>query len=179
MASSSLSERIRRLIRLARTSRPSVETKQQAQQQVEYLGKAAESIVVFPYGLHAAAPADTLAVLLAQLGNPEALLHMPALVPLAGRPAIPPSPGDVVLYSPVSKAEVRVTAAGAVVVTVGSTIFNLSAAGVVITGDVTITGNVATVGTITNNGTDIGSGHAHVGSPTAPTGAISNTGAPI
>lgn len=52
--------------------------------------------------------------------------------------------------------------------TVGGTVLNISAAGVAITG-----------GTVTHNGTDIGDTHTHIGSPTAPLGPRSNTGAPV
>ena len=179
MGSFSLSERVKRIVRLARTALLPVATTQQIEQQVEYLGKAAKSIVFHPYGLTSAAPPDTLSLLFAQMGNPEALVHMPGFVPLLNRPLVPPLPGDVVLYSPVSKAEVRVTALGLVTVTAGATIFSIGPTGVTVVGDLTVTGDVATVGTLTNNGVDVGGTHAHVGSPSAPTGAISNTGAPI
>lgn len=43
---------------------------------------------------------------------------------------------------------------------------------------VDITATIATVGVITNDGKDIGDTHTHIGSPTAPLGAISPTGVP-
>lgn len=50
---------------------------------------------------------------------------------------------------------------------------------VTVTGDLTVTGNAVFIGTMANNGTNIGSTHAHAGSPSAPNGPVSNTGQPI
>ena len=64
---------------------------------------------------------------------------------------------------------------------------NASASAVVTASTVAITASssltltaptISLVGALTNNGTNMGSTHTHSGSPTAPTGAISNTGAP-
>lgn len=45
---------------------------------------------------------------------------------------------------------------------------------------VTISGNVAITGaSVTHNGTEIGGTHTHTGSPSAPDGPVSNTGAPV
>ncbi|MDP3351805.1 MAG: Gp138 family membrane-puncturing spike protein [Hydrogenophaga sp.] len=40
-------------------------------------------------------------------------------------------------------------------------------------------GNVEHTGTFVSNGKNIGSTHTHAGSPTAPTGPVSNTGTPV
>lgn len=45
-------------------------------------------------------------------------------------------------------------------------------------GAAALNGNTAVTGDLTNNGKNIGSTHTHAGSPTAPTGPISNTGQP-
>lgn len=53
---------------------------------------------------------------------------------------------------------------------IGSVSITLSAGGVAI---------VSPPGTLTHNGINVGDTHAHIGSPTAPLGPVSNTGMPI
>lgn len=53
---------------------------------------------------------------------------------------------------------------------VGSVSITVSASGIAL---------VSPPGTLTHNGKNIGDTHAHVGSPTAPLGPVSNTGVPI
>lgn len=48
-----------------------------------------------------------------------------------------------------------------------------------IDGDLEVIGTTTLGSTVTSNSKDISDTHSHVGSPTAPTGVISNTGAPI
>ena len=62
---------LRNLIRLARVTKAGSDDKQYATQQVEYLGKVAESQMVFPYGIHGNVPPDSLALMFAVHGNPE------------------------------------------------------------------------------------------------------------
>ncbi len=54
-----------------------------------------------------------------------------------------------------------------------------SSTGVKVIGDFEVTGATTLSGTVTSNGKDISDTHTHVGSPTAPSGPVSNTGAPI
>ena len=61
----------RNLIRWARVTKAGSDDKQYATQQVEYLGKVAESQMVFPYGIHANLPPHSLALMFAVQGNPE------------------------------------------------------------------------------------------------------------
>lgn len=46
-------------------------------------------------------------------------------------------------------------------------------------GDLEVIGSTALSGTVTSNGKDISDTHTHTGSPTAPSGPVSNTGAPV
>ena len=48
-----------------------------------------------------------------------------------------------------------------------------------ITGNLTVQGATALTSTVTSGGTDISNSHLHGGSPSAPTGGVSNTGAPL
>lgn len=62
---------------------------------------------------------------------------------------------------------------------------SVTAASITLTGDVTVNGNLtvngnaSVSGTMMNAGKNIGSTHTHAGSPTAPSGPVSNTGQPI
>ena len=60
-----------KLVRWARITKASTDDKQFPVQQMEYLGKVADGIIVFPYGVHANVPADSLALMFAVEGNPE------------------------------------------------------------------------------------------------------------
>jgi len=62
---------IKNLIRWARITKAGSDTEQFATQQMEYLGKVADGLIVFPYGLHGNVPADALALMLAVQGNPD------------------------------------------------------------------------------------------------------------
>lgn len=48
-----------------------------------------------------------------------------------------------------------------------------------ITGNLTVQGDTTLTSTVTSGGKDISDTHTHVGSPSAPTGGVSNTGAPV
>ena len=62
---------IRKLIRWARITKAGTDTEQFATQQLEYMGKVGEGLMVFPYGIHANVPADALALMFSVGGNPE------------------------------------------------------------------------------------------------------------
>lgn len=61
----------KKLIRWARITKSSLDDQQFAKQQVEYLGKVAQTFMVFPYGIHANVPADALALMFSVGGDPE------------------------------------------------------------------------------------------------------------
>lgn len=61
----------RNLLRWARIVSPGTDDKQFATQQMEYRGKIADGLIVFPYGLHGNVPADALALMFAVGGDPE------------------------------------------------------------------------------------------------------------
>lgn len=56
---------------------------------------------------------------------------------------------------------------------------NMQAPDINVTGRFNVVGNSTFTGTITNNGKNVGSTHNHAGSPTAPSGPVSNTGQPV
>lgn len=55
----------------------------------------------------------------------------------------------------------------------------LEASNTKVIGDLEVTGATVLSATVTSNGKDISDTHSHVGSPSAPTGGVSNTGTPI
>ena len=63
--------KFRNLIRWARITKAGSDDKQFATQQMEYLGKVADGLIVFPYGLHGNVPPDSLALMFAVQGNPD------------------------------------------------------------------------------------------------------------
>jgi len=139
-------------------------------QQVSYLGKTADAVMLFPYGLHANVDGTAIGPLFILNGSDENRAMLPTSMTrrstLAG--------GDVELYSPVSRSRVTlrangdvevdgknvtVTASGALTATAASA--SVTAATVAVTGNVTITGNLSVTGTMTNAGKDVGATHGH------------------
>lgn len=155
---------IRKMLRWARITKAGSDDGQFAIQQMEYLGKLANGLIVFPYGLHGNVPADSLALMFAVGGdadNRAAIAWTPK-----DRPKL--TEGEVAFYHPPtdgyviwrkngdldisSTAKVKVVATGDVEVTSPT---------VNITGDVNIVGNTAFTGTVTANGKDISDTHSH------------------
>jgi len=62
---------LRNLLRLARITSAGKDADNVPIQQMEYLGKVADGVIVLPYGLHANVPADIAAIMMALQGNPE------------------------------------------------------------------------------------------------------------
>ena len=93
------------------------------------------------------------------------------LIALPGSPQTRPElePGEVAVYHPPTGSLIRFKANGDI---------DITAPLVTITGNLTVTGDTALAATVTSNGKDISDTHTHVGSPSAPDGAQSNTGVP-
>lgn len=62
---------IKNIVRFARITKAGSDDKQFATQQMEYLGKVADGLIVFPYGIHGNVPPDALALMFAVQGNPD------------------------------------------------------------------------------------------------------------
>lgn len=162
-------------------------------QQIKYLGKVATTKMIFPYGLHGNVPAGGFGVAWSIQGNPDNRVTM-AWTPL-NRPKL--EAGEVAFYHPPTEAfmiwrvngdldietgnggggNVNIMCSEANVVASTSITFDTPAA--TFTGDLTVDGDSILGPVVTSGGTDIGQGHGHTGSPTAPDGPVSNTGAPI
>lgn len=66
-----MSSIIQTLMRWARITKAGSDDGQFALQQLTYLGKTADSLIVFPYGLHGNVPVDALALMFSVQGNPD------------------------------------------------------------------------------------------------------------
>lgn len=175
-----LSSIIKRLIRLGKVTLPGDDTGQFPVQQITYMNKAANAVMWFPYGFHANVPPERLALLFSILGNAEARVAFP------GSPEDRPTleTGEVVIFHPPSGSKIHFKTSGDIeLVTTTKVKVDAPVAeftgDVDITGDLDVTGDTALGAAVTSNGKDISDTHSHVGSPTAPDGAISNTGVPV
>lgn len=126
-------------------------------QQVEYKGKVADAVVIFPYGMYANIAADTLALKVHAQGDAENRAVIGCVPP--DRPAL--NEGEIAIYHPGSGAVIKLTSAGV----------TIEASSITLDGDVAITGDL-TVGPLAKDFLT----HVHAGSPTAPTGPVTPTG---
>lgn len=183
---------ISRLIRWASVTRQGKDDKKLPIQQIGYLGKVADCVMVFPYGMHANVDGDALTLMFAVGGDDD----NKAGIPTSGTRRQQLAPGEVMVYSPVTGASVVFKAAGSVDVaapgdinaTAGgnmnatATAVNVTAPTVAVTGNVIINGaltvnGVATVGALASTG---GAGSSSFsGNLAVTTGNITINGKPI
>lgn len=186
-------------VRWAKITQAGSDDKQFATQQMTYLGKVADGIIVFPYGHHANVAPDSLALMFAVHGDPDnraAIAWDPK-----NRPKL--VSGEVAFYHPPTDAFIIWRASGDLDIETGnggtgnvninckqanvtaseSATFDTPEAtftgNVTIDQNLTVTGNTTLSDTVTSNGKDISDTHTHVGSATAPTGAQVDTGAVV
>lgn len=88
--------KLARLIRWGRITKAGADDQQFPVQQVEYMGKVADTFMVFAYGHHANVTADALALMLSVQGNPD------NRAAIAGTPKNRPklASGEVAYYHP-------------------------------------------------------------------------------
>ncbi len=184
------------IVRWATITKAGSDDKQFATQQMEYLGKVADGLIVFPYGLHGNVPPDAFALMFSVGGDPEKRAAI-AWTP-KDRPKL--AEGEVAFYHPPTDAfmiwrangdldietgdkgsanininckQANITASQSVKIDTPETIFT---GNVTIDVNLTVTGETKLSSTVTSNGKDISDTHTHIGSPTAPGGPISETG---
>lgn len=160
---------LRNLLRWARITKAGTDDQQFATQQMEYLGKVSDGLIVFPYGIHGNVPADALALMFAVQGNADnraAIAWTPK-----DRPKL--KEGEVAFYHPPTDALIKWDEDGNLIITTGengagNVTLNCKDATVNATGSVAITtptltlnGNFVVNGTMTNNGKDVGATHGH------------------
>lgn len=180
-------------VRFARITNFGTDTKQFAVQQMEYLGKVADGLIVFPYGLHGNVPADAMALMFAVGGDAE------NRAAIAWTPKIRPQleAGEVAYYHPPTGTiiklvgnsdidivtgnegggNVNITCAAATITASGSV--TLDTPQTTITGDVQIDGDLTVTGqsTAADHVSDGISGNSHVHGGVVPGGA--NTLGPV
>lgn len=100
---------IKNLIRLARISRAGVGGGQFPVQQVEYLGKTADTVVIYPFGIHANASIDSLALMFSIQGHPESRA---AIVTSNNRPEL--EPGEIAVYHPQTGSIIKMKSDGGI-----------------------------------------------------------------
>jgi len=164
---------IKNMLVWCRISKSGTGSDDQPKQQVEYMGKVADAVIIYPYGMAANIPADVLALKVAVNGDPENRAVIGCGAP--NMPAL--NEGEVAIYHPVSGDIIKMTASGIEIISSNVTI---NAANMTLDGDVTITGDAAVKGDLTVGplAKDFLT-HTHIGSPTAPAGAITPTGVVI
>lgn len=160
---------LRNLFRLCRITKSNNNNGQVAEQQISYLGKTANGMVCMPYGFFANIPPDTLAGMMSIQGHPDNR----ALFPIDTKAWPKLEEGEVAFYHPKTDNIIKWLANGDLVIDNGTALVTLSG------NTMTFDCNVVFNGTMTNNGKDVGDTHAHIGSPTAPVGAQSDTGAVV
>lgn len=207
---------IKNIVRWATITKAGSDDQQFATQQMGYLGKVADGIIIFPYGIHGNVPPGALALMFAVQGNPDnraAIAWTPK-----DRPKL--AEGEVAFYHPPTDAfmiwrangdldietgnkgganinincktanitaseDINATCTTATVTAsdsidlIASTIIEFTAPLTKVNGAFEVTGGTTLSSTVTSNGKDISDTHTHDGSPTAPSGIVSDTGAVV
>jgi phage baseplate assembly protein gpV len=160
-----------KLIRWASVVRAGNDADQFPIQQVEYLEKVADCIMIFPYGMHANVDGNSLAVMLALNGALDNRVAIPTS--MNRRTAL--TSGEVTVYSPVTRSAVTFKANGDVVVNANGNLVatatgsaTITAPAINLNGAVTIVGglvadSVAVSGILSQGGTSVGKAHTHSG----------------
>ena len=142
---------VRKLIRLANITEASKDDENIPKQKMEYLGKDADGVIVFPYGMHANVPAGVLALMFSAMGFPESRFAIPFNT--KNRPKL--AENELAFFHPPTGSFIKWDENGDL------TIDNGSATWAMIGDTVTLTGNLVVNGTMINNGKDVGDTHGH------------------
>lgn len=171
----SFSARLRGLIHWGSTSRAVDESGSAPVQEVAYLGKTSNQVPWFPFGYDASVPAEKLVVVASILGDADSQIMFP------GSPGEGPAKasGEVVVYHPSSGARVHMKRDGSILIEPASGQEVKVDGDLTVTGDVDVEGDTTLAANVTSLGKDISNTHLHLGSATAPTGGVSNTGIPV
>lgn len=165
---------------LSRISRVGDEKGDYPIQQIDYLGKEANAAMWFPFGFHANVDVDSVGIMFALGEKGESKIVLPSSGPK--RPKL--EAGELVMYHPKTQSRIHFKADGAIEVT-SDTSLKFDVPSAQFTGDVTVDGGLNVTGAsalsamVTSAGKDISNTHTHIGSPSAPTGAVTPTGIPV
>lgn len=173
----------RNLLRWARITDPGADDKNFATQKMEYRGKIAEGLIVFPYGVHGNVPADALALMFAVGGDPEnraAIAWTPNTRPqlAAGEVAFyhPPTMGWVI-WRASGDLEIQTGNGGTgnALVTCANATVTASESVTVDTPETTITGNATIDGNLTVGGDFDLAGNADLGAGGQPIARVGDS----
>lgn len=142
---------IRKLIRLCKITEFGKDDGSYAKQKMEYLGKDADGVIVFPYGMHANVPADVLALMFSAMGYPESRFAIPFNT--KNRPKL--AENELAFFHPPTGSSIKWDANGDLTIDNGTAVITM------IGDTLTLTGNLVVNGTMTNNGKDVGDTHGH------------------
>ena len=161
----------RNLLRWARITKAGENGQQFFTQQMEYLGKTSDGVIIYPYGIHGNAPIDCLALMMSVQGNADnrAAIAWDA----KNRPDL--EEGEVAFYHPPTKGFIIWRKNGDLDIDTGQTEGAKGSINVICrqaniaaseslnieSPETTIDGNFTVNGTMTNNGKDVGDTHRH------------------
>ena len=141
---------VKSLLRWARTTKAGDDSKDFPVQQVGYLAKVGDSLMWFPYGMHANVPVDELVLMVSMQGNPEARVSIPGSPKKRVRPL---AASEVVFFHPNTGSKLHFKANGDIQI-MGTGLVTIDSAGdatITVAGDAAInaTGKaVLDVGTV-------------------------------
>lgn len=107
---------LKNLLRWGKITKAGTDTEQFAVQQMEYLGKVSDGLIVFPYGIHGNVPPESFALMFSVQGNPEnraAIAWTPK-----DRPQL--KSGEVAFYHPPTDALIKWDEGGNLEITTGN-----------------------------------------------------------
>jgi len=170
----------RNVVRWSKITKSSPDDQQSPSQQMEYLGKVGDGIIVFPYGMHANVPADILALMFAIEGHPDNRAAIPFNT--TKRPKL--AAGEVAFFHPLlPDMIIKLQANGKMLIKSGVSV-DVDAPEATFSGNATIVGNLEVTGTttlgttVTSNGVNIGETHVHTQANDSGGNTEANTGVP-
>jgi phage gp45-like len=156
---------LNKLLRWAKITKPSTDDQQFPVQQVTAMGKVADALMVFPYGIHGNVPADALALMFAVQGN----IDNRAVIAWTPKDRPKLAAGEVAFYHPPTDAfiiwrsngDLDIETAADVNLKCKDATVDASGSVTINTPTWTLNGNMVVNGTMTNNGKDVGDTHGH------------------
>ena len=155
-------------LKWARITKSNPNTGQFAVQQMEYLGKVSNGIMIFPYGTHANVPPNSIALAFSIQDSPDNRAVV-AWNP-KNRPVL--ESGEVAFYHPPTDAFIIWRETGDLDIQTGDkgvANVNIVASQVTVAGNLSVSGNLSVVGdtslsdNVTSDGQDISGTHTHGG----------------